>query len=286
MRVFLAAATDIGRDRETNEDSFCINPDLMRGRWAGSGSYQKSGDYGAIAVVADGMGGHNAGEVASAIAVDTIKSKFSDCSVIPVLTEPSIKAFLIESIDEANRAILHRVEENPEYLGMGTTIIIVWLIAGVAHIAWCGDCRCYMFRQGTGLKQLTKDHSYVQCLVDSGQLSPEKAFNHPSGHLLTRCLGGIDSYSDADIVSVNVEDGDILLACSDGLCGYCPDRQIEQIVANRTKAIPARVNGLIRAALQRGAGDNITVAALATRPDQGKYGKLLDRIKNCFSGRW
>lgn len=284
MKVFLTAVSDVGRERENNEDNCCVCQDLTKGDWQNSGDFVELGKGGAVSVVADGMGGPQAGEVASGIAVDVLKKRFDYDALKPLLADPEkIEGWLKESVSEANEAIIRRAETDPATIGMGTTVLIVWLVSNKAYLAWCGDCRCYLYRNGS-LKRVTKDHSYVQELIDKGEIAHEEAFNHPDGNLITRGLGDIGTSSEAETTVMPIKEGDILISCSDGLCSMCRDTKIEQIVTEYSQRLPSCRDALVKAALQAGGYDNITVSLLATAPTSGAERKSFwSRIKGLFN---
>ena len=270
MKIFLTSLTHPGKVRDNNEDAVVVCPDLTTPSWDDTSEYIPLGAFGSVAVVADGMGGAKAGEVASSLAIERIKSCFTE-KPIPLKASDADKcAFLSSAINLANGDILARVERDPETIGMGTTVVLLWLVDGKAHIAWCGDSRCYVFNPNKGLYPLSKDHSYVQELVDKGEISPEQMIDHPDSNLITRGLGDIDTDSTADTMTVPVAEGDIFLLCSDGLCGYCQDAAIEDIMYRHLNDIPACKKALFDAAIQTGGHDNITIALVATLPSSAK----------------
>lgn len=265
MLFRLTAGTNVGCVRSNNEDNFIVNDNLEKKDWFVPGDVSKEislGKNGAILVVADGMGGMNAGEVASAIAIDTITSIFSleDYSKITV-SDKKIGAFLKDAIVEADSRIKAKVKEDESTAGMGTTIVIAWVLEGRVHVAWCGDSRGYIFNAGSGLVRITKDHSYVQELVDAGKLDAELAFDHPNSNIITRSLGDSPVKAQPDYISRTLSDGDYILLCSDGLCGLCRDEEILQVMA-ASEDIESCKNALIKAALEAGGYDNVTVALL------------------------
>ena len=259
MKIKIVATTDIGKVRDNNEDAYIICPDLSNPEWGNSKtpSYIPLGSFGSLLVVADGMGGTNAGEVASTIAVNTVKDVFSNTSLNESCNEDGIRQLLQECAKKADEAINRKAWEDPDTVGMGTTIVICWIVGKKAHIAWCGDSRCYLFNPQKGLKSLTKDHSYVQELVDQGEISEQEAFNHPDSNIITRGLGDINSQSTPDIISHPLEANDMLLLCSDGLSGYCKDNDIEHILQDNYLDIDCCNDQLLQLALQAGGHDNI-----------------------------
>lgn len=221
-------ATDIGLVRATNQDNFYIDKSV---KWA---------------VVADGMGGHNGGETASSMAVEEIKKS--------MLQGVGLK----ESISNANALVYRASVENPELTGMGTTVVLCEVLGGIANIAHVGDSRAYLYRDGK-LKQITKDHSIVQQLIDSGTITEEQARYHPQRNLITRAVGTEKTIL-VDYETLEFYEDDYILICSDGLSSYVEENEIANILAN-TKTSEA-VNKLIEAANNSGGKDNITVVLI------------------------
>ena len=257
----------MGKVRTNNEDNFIVNADLVQSDWLIPNNSSQAiplGEAGALLVVADGMGGMNAGEVASEIAVNTIREVFSldDFSSITDSDE-HLSQFLTSAIVEADSRIKQHVVDDPQTEGMGTTIVIAWVLDNKVHIAWCGDSRAYKFNKESGLIQLSKDHSYVQQLVDDGELTPDEAFDSPFSNIITRSLGDIRSTAKPDYRSFTLVDGDNIILCSDGLCGMCRDVEILETLNNLDldKVASCR-DALIDIALQAGGDDNVTVAIL------------------------
>ena len=229
----IGAKTDIGKVREQNEDTFGYRDNLF--------------------IVADGMGGHQAGEVASAIAVESI------LSAEIATTEAEIPSSLVAAVNKANTAIIAETIKHPEISGMGTTLAIVLLLPQKAVVAHLGDSRVYHFAQGI-LTQLTDDHSVVAELVRSGGLSEDEAKNHPQRNLLTRPLGGNNGI-DLDINIVPVSTGDKFLLCSDGLTGMVTDDSLKEYLS-QNEAPQKIADLLVEAANLNGGVDNITVIVL------------------------
>lgn len=179
---------------------------------------------GSLLVVADGMGGMNAGEVASAIAIETIANAFKSESIGKMeLTDSSIKKFMVNAIRQADMAIKKEALADPEKEGMGTTIVMLWIFEQNAYYAWCGDSRLYHFHDGR-LFQLSRDHSYV-CEVLG--LSETEAFDHPDNNIITRCLGNPTETVRPDVCGpLQYFQGDLFLLCSDGLCGVVRNAEI------------------------------------------------------------
>jgi len=228
MRYIWAAATHQGMARANNEDS--VFPET---------SGESSGP--AILMVADGMGGHIAGEVASRLAVNTAAS-----SDLP----PA------DRVAAANRSIREQVARQPDLEGMATTLTLVELTPdGKAHFGHIGDSRAYLFRAGK-LRQLTADHTVVAQYVAAGTLSPEESADHPHSHMLTRCLG-LTRFVNVDEIELPLDPGDRLLLCSDGLTLMVTDDEIAANLA--TESADETVWALIEEANQAGGQDNITV---------------------------
>lgn len=212
-----------------NEDDLFVDANLgngVQGEFVADQPEQLS-DYGCLMVVADGMGGTNAGEVASAIAIETVKRYFRCENLTPSLcaTVASRTKYMEQVVVAADKAIKEEAARNEECEGMGSTIVMLWLKDNVATVTWCGDSRAYIFRDSVGLKQISKDHSYVQGLVDEGKITEEIAFSHPYNNIITRSLGDPDKRAVPESRSVEVYKGDILMLCSDGLCGVLRDRK-------------------------------------------------------------
>lgn len=262
----LTVATNVGLVRDNNEDNFIVNPDLScKDNWfvpASPDEVLSLGDNGCVMVVADGMGGMNAGEVASELAVNSIRDSFSQVNDFSKIIDCSnhIEAFLKKAIVEADSVIKKKVKEDPSTSGMGTTVVLVWVVENVAHVAWCGDSRAYIFNRQSGLSRLSNDHSYVQDLVDSGKLDPELAFDHPNSNIITRSLGDSPAKAQPDYVCKGLSAGDYLLLCTDGLCGLVRDEEILDILMSPKESLDVYKNTLFTAAFEAGGYDNVTIA--------------------------
>ncbi len=233
------AKTDVGLVRNNNEDALLVCPSLKL--WA----------------VADGMGGHASGEVASAVANITI--------------EESIEAgtSLSDAVQRAHKAVLDEATDQPQYRGMGSTIVAVQSSGTQYQVAWVGDSRAYLWTHsqlGRQLEQLTTDHSYVQMLYQAGAITAKELNTHPERNVITQCLGSLE------LSSVNVETvdrewrkGDWLLLCSDGLTDAVGDQAICDILNAHTE-IPSAVDALVQAALDNGGRDNVSVLILSRPP--------------------
>ncbi len=231
------AASDVGRVREQNEDAFVAD-----------------GEAGAF-VVADGMGGHAAGEVASEMAVRVIPDTLRSLPMRSTVAE--VRQRLSEAVGSANRAIFEDGLENADRTGMGTTVTALVLLPGGSYvIGQVGDSRAYLLRDGM-LRQLTEDHTYVQQLVNRGRLTSEQARLHPRSSLLTRALGTDHSVA-LDLYDGEARAGDRFLLASDGLTGMLTDQELAEIMRQRG-SLDELAARLIEAANSAGGNDNITV---------------------------
>jgi serine/threonine protein phosphatase PrpC len=222
-----AAATDPGRRRRRNEDAFVLEPPLF--------------------AVADGMGGAQAGEIASRIAASVLRDSAAD----------SGEAAVVTLIQEANRRVYEAAATDEARSGMGTTITAALVEDGTVRIGHVGDSRAYRVRDGR-LEQLTEDHSLVAELVRSGRLSPEEADIHPQRSVITRALG-TDPDVDVDTFSVETRPGDVFMLCSDGLTSMVDDQSILDIVEQHRSSLELAARKLVDAANRGGGEDNITV---------------------------
>lgn len=290
IKFKIAAKTDVGRVRKNNEDNLQAASDLTTApmKWVNDMECDL-GDKGALLVVADGMGGMNAGEVASEIAINTIRQFFSPDKITTQVLESKvgIETFMKKAIIEADSNIKKAARENPEHKGMGTTIVIAWLLDSKLYVAWCGDSRAYLFNTKNGIRQISKDHSYVQTLVDKGQITREDAFDYPDSNIITRCLGDSSQKARPDIIAnpIDVCNGDIILLCTDGLSGMIRDHEIEQILAESSEDLSVCSDKLIEAACEASGDDNITVALckiLSGSSDPKKIVKK-NRLSNTIS---
>jgi serine/threonine protein phosphatase PrpC len=241
LRIDMAEMTDIGRRRSDNQDNLARrvpdDPDELE-------------RDGALFVVADGMGGHAAGEIASTVAVQKI------CEAYFENAQGEVLQGLAQAIKEANEAILTIARENANRMGMGTTLVAAVLCQGILYVANIGDSRAYMLRNGR-LRQLTEDHSWVAEQVRAGVLTEEQARTHVHRNVITRSLGTQATVT-ADVFVEPAREGDILLLCSDGLHGYVPDEAIRQVMKDYPPAEAAQ--RLIDLANEAGGPDNITVS--------------------------
>lgn len=262
--------------RSGNEDNFYVDDDLtdeITNRVAQDKVLQL-GELGMLMVVADGMGGMNAGEIASQIAVDTVKSAFKKKSLIDsVISTPKARQkYLEQVIKQADRNIKSEARKDNSCEGMGSTIIMAWLFNDELTISWCGDSRAYVFNEKSGIRLISQDHSYVQELVNNGLLTYDQTFDHPQNNIITRSLG--DPIKDArpESKTLKIAKGDIILLCSDGLSGVLRDRKtfdgngklfpeenIEDIIRSHTSSMKECREALWIAAERGGWYDNVTV---------------------------
>ncbi len=262
MKIKISTALNIGQ-RDNNEDALIFCPDLSLQQWSHGlmDMYIPLGECGAIAVVADGMGGANAGEVASDIALRSVQEMFSAENAASAVAsgQGSIKSLLEKAIRRADAAILERIATDDKTRGMGTTIVVCWMLNDNAYIAWCGDSRCYVFNPVTGLKQLTRDHSLVQEMVDNGEISEKEAFLHPDSNIITRGLGDFSNEGEPDIVIHGIKPNDTIILCSDGLCGYCENQDMKETIKHSFINVDECCNQLLQMALDAGGHDNISI---------------------------
>lgn len=260
----IAAKTDVGLARQNNEDNFQASADLSTTpmSWVNNKSFNL-GEKGTLLVVADGMGGMNAGEVASAIAIETVRDSFVPERLTPEVTGSrfTIEKFMNNVIVEADQRIKAEGRSNPESRGMGTTIVIAWLIDGMLYVSWCGDSRAYVYNPMAGLHQISKDHSYVQQLVDKGSISPEDAFDYPESNIITRCLSDATQKARPESLlhPYQLCNGDIVMLCTDGLSGMLRDPEMEAIIRNTEQDMDVMTDALIRGACDASGSDNITL---------------------------
>jgi serine/threonine protein phosphatase PrpC len=235
VKLSYAARTDVGMIRTGNEDNFVVDANGDRG----------------VFMVADGMGGHAAGEVASEMAVQIVIRELKE---VKGIGGTATKA-LGNALRNANRAIHDRTITEVDKQGMGTTASVLMLADSRYLIGQVGDSRIYLLRDGN-LQQVTKDHSYVQEQVDLGNLTPEQARYHPYSNVITRCVGASPDV-DPDLYTGEAKIGDVFLVASDGLTGMVDDRRLAQLLMSRAEP-ERKVQSLIAEANGRGGLDNIT----------------------------
>ncbi|MEO8586499.1 MAG: Stp1/IreP family PP2C-type Ser/Thr phosphatase [Acidobacteriota bacterium] len=254
MSVSAFGLTDVGRKRRHNEDAYLL--DAERG----------------LFVVADGMGGHAAGEVASRITVESIQEYIAATEEEHESSWPfgfnsrvSVEGNrLTTAVEKANEKVMRAVQNRPELKGMGTTVVAALFDADRATLVHVGDSRAYLFRDGE-LRRLTDDHSWVQEQVNAGILSEDEAKSHPLKNVVTRALGGAAHVS-VDLIEVPVRPGDKFLLCSDGLTGMVPDEDLFSHFRSEG-LIEKTVRQLIDTANDRGGVDNITAIVIEVTGD-------------------
>ncbi len=232
-RVLSVASSHIGRVRASNQDSGYAGTHLF--------------------LVADGMGGHAGGDVASSLATQAVTAVADErFESIEIAQER-----LVDSVKNSAAELIEAVREHPDLSGMGTTVSALLRHNQQVVIAHIGDSRIYRFRDGV-LEQITTDHTFVQKLVETGRITPEEALVHPRRNVLMRVLGDVAGSVDVDTAVLDTEPGDRWMLCSDGLCGYASETAIAQVLKSEPDAAKA-ASKLIDLALERGAPDNVTV---------------------------
>lgn len=238
--------SDVGCVRELNEDCFCIHGFETEER--------------GFCILADGMGGHNAGEVASQSAVKFIADKLRE--VLDSEDEEGVPAVLTDAIEKANEKVYKMSVESTAHRGMGTTVVAAYISDGNAYIANVGDSRAYVVSKD-GINQITTDHSVVEELVKSGTITHEEARVHPRRNIITRAVGTEEDIR-TDVFEYEYASGDVMLLCSDGLSTMLDDKEIESIIKNEETS-EKTVCSLVDAAKERGGLDNITVICIRFR---------------------
>lgn len=254
FRLVYAKGTDVGCQRAHNEDSVAVfdprDPEKRRRK-------------GLLFIVADGMGGHQAGEVASGTAVETISGEYYGDP------DPAVASALARAIEKANRVIHQRAQEAVAQAGMGTTVVAAAARGVELVVANVGDSRAYLLRDGA-FRQVTRDHSLVEEQVRAGILSRDEARTHPQRNVITRALGA-DTEVNVDTYGGTLTAGDGLLLCTDGLSEHLSDEEMGRIV--RQSSPQEAIEGLIALARQRGGSDNITALLVKVATvDEGDTG--------------
>lgn len=237
----LCGITDVGQIRPHNEDAFYLSAD------------------GRLLIVADGMGGHNAGEVASALAVEAMVELLGDYSTTtPPASEEAMGQFLVGAFETAHERVLKAAEHQENCDGMGTTLILGYVCRDRLYTCHVGDVRCYV-RTGTGLRQITQDHSVVGDLIRAGYLRPEEARRHPRRNEILQAVGLVTGIV-PELHTVELASGDQVLLCSDGLWEELEDEEIETVLG-RDGSMCQRATQLVDLANAAGGWDNITVVS-------------------------
>lgn len=235
--------TDQGRVRPYNEDT---------------GGVVCNQDKQALYIIADGMGGHNAGDVASAMVLQYFQTHWSKEQRLTRVDD--VEQYLTQSLQNVNERIFQKALENKAYRGMGTTVVAVIVVDGMAVVAHVGDSRCYKI-SGKNLRQITKDHSLVNVLVSVGEITEQEASIHPKKNILTRAVG-TDQSIDIDVTMVSCEPGEQLLLCTDGLTNKLSDEDIQTIIQSAGTLHEAGET-LIAEANARGGEDNISLVLIS-----------------------
>ena len=243
MKAF--ALTDVGQRRKINQD--CVYA-----------SVEPVGNLPNLFIVADGMGGHKAGDFASRFAVNAVRES------IGASQETNPIKLIRDAIELANRGILRESDEHEEMRGMGTTIVVTTIIDRYAYTANVGDSRLYLL--GDSLKQITKDHSLVEEMVRLGEITEAEARNHPDKNIITRAVGATPNV-DIDFFDYKVEPGGMILMCSDGLSNMVEDEDIRRIL-RRTVSIEEKARVLVETANENGGKDNIAVILVEPDSDE------------------
>lgn len=253
MFVKVYGLTDIGKRRELNEDSFKI---------CGFEDGKPQG----VCVLADGMGGHNAGEIASGAAVDIISNELKEC--LDEEDDKKITLNIAGAIDFANAHIYERSLKNKEQAGMGTTVVVAYVKDSQLRVANIGDSCAYVISDSEICK-ITVDHSVVEEMVQRGTITREEARRHPDKNIITRAVG-TEEYVDADFFDYKVSPGDTVILCSDGLTETVRDEDILDIV-KKSENTDEAVKTLVDEANKNGGVDNITVVALHFEKEENTY---------------
>ncbi len=276
--------TDAGKVRAKNEDQFLIAM-LLKALQVQQTSLpqrkvQHSTDRSYLFVVADGMGGHAAGEQASALAIDSVETfilgTFKWFADFKGPEQDQVLADFQTALGQASARLLAEAEGNPELRGMGTTLTLAYSLNDVLFVAHVGDSRCYLYRRGS-LSRLTRDHTLVEEMVRRGVMKAEEAAEHRWRHVVTNAVGGASAEVKVEVHKVHLEGGDQILLCSDGLTEMLPEEEINQIL--HTEAEPEQAcRRLVARANEAGGRDNITVVVahfrVATEPEMHAQSRL------------
>jgi len=248
--------------RSHNEDSIVADPEL------------------GLAVLADGMGGYNAGEVASGIAVAMVSNEMKKALAgrkAEELNGAVAEKLIAEQSARANAAIYQAAQSQPRYSGMGTTLVVALWHDNHVTVGHIGDSRLYRLRNGV-LEQITRDHSLLQEQIDSGMITKEQARHSQNKNLVTRAVG-IDPDVDAEVHTYGVEAGDVYLLCSDGLNDMVPDEDIELTLASLQSNLPLAAQQLVQQANDNGGRDNVSVILVRVTKEFPARGGWVDKLK-------
>jgi protein phosphatase len=265
VTITTGALTHKGNVRSNNEDHFLVarlakSMQICQTSLKKSGETRFSDEDGYLMIVADGMGGAAAGERASALAVESVETFALNTLKwflhINKADESVLVSELRKGLEMADQAVFDEAESNARFYGMGTTLTMSYSVGHDLYIVHAGDSRAYLFREGN-LEQITSDHTLVQLLVSGGVLSPEDAKTHARRNVVTNVIGGPSAGVHAEIHKVRLNDGDVLLLCSDGLTEPVSDEKIAETL-NRTSDPETAAAKLIALALEKGGPDNVT----------------------------
>ncbi len=269
-KILLHGQTDIGRVRDHNEDAIAIDDNI------------------ALAILADGMGGHRGGEMASAITVSTIKDIVAEKVKLLASGKKNNGAIyspesqmIQDAITQANAKVHESAEDNPQYRGMGTTVVVIMFYNNQFTVAHVGDSRLYRLRDGE-LKQITRDHSLMQELIERGFYTPEKARDYLNKNLVTRAIG-IDSEVNIDIQEDIAMVDDIYLLCSDGVNDMLEDDLIKSTILANSDDLEKAATEIIRLANEHGGKDNISAILVKPIKPFAARNNLFSRLFGIFS---
>lgn len=253
--------------RSQNQDNYWVCPDLSRINDSFDDVINKDKDVtlsekGALLVVADGMGGMNAGEKASELVIKGVQKGFSKIPEGILGNDDQMLSFIRDVIVSSDQSVKDYAKSNREADGLGSTIVLLWLWGEKAYCGWCGDSRIYRYNPNNSLVRLSHDHSYVQELVDEGKIEPEEAFDHPDGNIVTRALGDNGEKANPELKVYDICERDVFLLCSDGLCGLLQDNQIEDIISVNCSSTKDALAALWKAGETEGWTDNATIDLL------------------------
>lgn len=261
----MASATDVGRVRAHNEDSIAADPDI------------------GLATLADGMGGYNAGEVASGIAVAMVPAevrKLLAANALNGLSDEAVRDMVAAQASKVNTAIYAASQKQQQYSGMGTTLVVAFWHGDRVTIGHLGDSRCYRLR-GDDIRPLTRDHSWIQEQIDAGLMTREQARTSKKKNLVTRACG-IDPNVAPEVHTHDVQPGDIYVLCSDGLYDMVSDEDIQLTATSLKSNLPLAAKQLIQQANDNGGRDNISVILVHVLNISRTSTGILARFKNWF----
>mgnify|MGYP001213434797 CR=1 FL=1 len=241
-----AGISHIGNIRSNNEDAYYIDE-----------THQ-------LIAVADGMGGHKAGEIASGIAIDAIASLIATAQQNALMPVEVFRRIF----EDANRRIWDKAHATDDCKGMGTTLTSIWIVDGLAYVAHVGDSRAYLIHEGE-IHQVTRDHTLVEELIKTGSIDRESALRHPQKNVLMKAVGADDTIS-PDLHEVEIHEGDILMLCSDGLTHYLKDQEIKDLLSKGAD-LKESLSLMTELALERGGADNITAVAIRIENQGGDH---------------